>query len=467
MSRPYDALQHRFDALPSAAPPRVLLVAENISARWSGETLVPWYYLRDLSAAGCVVHAICHARVRDDLRADLPADAFARVTFVEDASTQRLLFAIGRRLPYRVGDLVFNQLIHVVTQWRMRRQVRRLVREHGIDVVFQPAPIAPKAVSFLSGVGAPVVIGPMSGGMDLPPAFRFMEGPVVRAAIRCGRVGAALLHQVLPAKRRAAALIVANERTRAALPPRVHGAIHVMAESGVDVHRWEPRRYGDAPGDGPVRFVFCGRFVDWKGIGYLVDAFATLLASGVSARLDLVGDGELFDAIAARVDAAGIGDAVTLHGRLSVDQYADLLGRSDVFVTPSLRECGGMAMLEAMALSLPVVGVRWGGAAQYTDAASALLVPPASPAALVAGLADAMRRLAESYPLRRAMGEAARRRVVEGEMDWRERADRIATILRNVVAEHRRARAAHPVAAAAIRPVLSRRGGDHASFRPS
>lgn len=455
MSRPYDALQHRFDGAPPAAPLRVLLVAENITARWSGETLVPWYYLRDLSAAGCTVHAICHARVRDDLRADLPADAFARIAFVEDSATQRLLFSIGRRLPYRIGDLIFDQLIHVVTQWQMRGQVRRLVGENGIDVVFQPAPIAPKALSFLSRVGAPVVIGPMSGGMDLPPAFRFMEGPVVRAAIRCGRMGAALLHQAVPAKRRAAALIVANERTRAALPPRVRSAIHVMVESGVDLHRWEPRHYGAAPRDGPVRFVFCGRFVDWKGIGYLVDAFAALLATGVAARLDLVGDGELFDSIAARVDAAGIGDAVTLHGRLSLDGYADLLRRSDVYVTPSLRECGGMAMLEAMALSLPVVGVQWGGAAQYTDAASALLVPPTSPAALVAGLSDAMRRLAESYSLRRAMGEAARRRVVEADMDWRARAERIATILRNVVAAERRVRASRPSRAAAIEPVLS------------
>lgn len=442
------------DRTDDAAPLRVLLVAENMSQRLSGETLVPWYYLRDLPFAGCTVHAICHARVREDLRADLAPAAFARITFVEDSALQRLLFTIGRWMPYRVEDLVFNQLIHALTQWRMRAQVVRLVATHAIQVVFQPAPIAPKALSFLHRLHAPVVIGPMSGGMDLPPAFAFMEGRLVRAAIRIARAGASLLHRIAPAKRHAAALIVGNERTRAALPPGVRGAVHVIPESGVDLARWEERTYPDQPEDRPVRFIFCSRFVDWKGIRYLVDAFAPLAAAG-GVQLDLVGDGELFDQVTAQVAAAGLGDAVRLHGRLSLAEYGVLLRQSDVYVTPSLRECGGMAMLEAMALSLPVIGVDWGGAAQYTDRASAILVEPTSPEALVSGLTAAMRRLATSYPLRRAMGQAARRRVVEGDMGWQDKAVRVAAILRDVATASERSAA--PAARIAALPILATR----------
>jgi glycosyltransferase involved in cell wall biosynthesis len=430
---------------PSAAL-RVLLVAENISLRLSGETLLPYYYLEGFRRSGINVRAICHARVRDDLCEDLDPAAFARISFVEDSRAQRWLYRIGKRLPYRIDDLVFNQLIHILTQIRMRAAVKRLVRNHEIDVVFEPAPIAPKALNFLSGLPVPLVIGPMSGAMDLPPAFRDMEGPLVRAAIGLSRAAAALLHHVVRGKINAAALIVGNEQTRRALPRGVKGKIHHVAESGVDLERWEPRVYTEEAPDRPVRFIFCSRFVDWKGIRYLVEAFLPLAREG-GVQLDLVGDGELFETIAQQVAAAGVGDAVRLHGRLALPDYIRLLRDTDVYVTPSLRECGGIAMLEAMAIGLPVIGINWGGAAQYTSAACAILVDPVSKPALVTGLTGAMRRLAASYSLRRSMGEAARRHIVEADLGWQSKADRVADILRQVV-QHRRA----PPAKAAAPP---------------
>jgi len=416
---------------------RVLIAAENISLRLSGETLLPYHYLHGFRALGIDVSAICHARVRDQLRADLDPALFARVSFVEDGFLQRIVHAVGRHFPYRIEDLVFNQVVHMLTQIRMRRTVRSMVRAQRIDVVFEPAPIAPKALSFLFGLGAPVVIGPMSGGMDLPPAFRGMDGAVVRIAIRAARRIASLLHRIVPGKPSAAALLVANEQTLRALPPGLSGDVHMVFESAVELERWAPRTYADAPAAEPVRFIFCSRFVDWKGIGYLVDAFVPLARMG-NAHLELVGDGELFDIIRQRIETAGIADAVTLHGRLSGPAYIERLRQADVFVTPSLRECGGIAMLEAMAIGLPVIGVNWGGAAQYTRPDCAILVDPTSEASLVADLTSAMRRLAASYPLRRAMGEAGRRRIIDGGLDWQSRTKEVAAILADVAARHRR-----------------------------
>lgn len=414
---------------------RVLVVAENISLRLSGETLVPYYYLEGFRNSGIEAWAICHARVRDTLREDLDPDLFSRFSFVEDNWLQRIVFAAGKLFPYRVEDLIFNQIIHVLTQIRIRGAVRRLIAAHDIQVVFEPAPIAPKALSFLYGLPVPVVIGPMSGGMDLPPAFQDMERPAVRKAIVMARRLANKLHAIIRGKPRAAALIVANQQTRDALPPNIRGTIHTLYESGVDIGRWEPRTYPDTAPPGPVRFIFCSRFVDWKGIKYLVDAFLPLARkSGV--QLDLVGDGELFDEISHQIASSGVGHAIRLHGWLAIDDYAALLRETDVFVTPSLRECGGMAMLEAMATGLPVIGVDWGGAAQYTSPDCAILVPPTSRTALVDGLTDAMGRLANSYDLRRRLGENARNHVIANDLGWQSKADRVAAILNTTVAEY-------------------------------
>ncbi|MCM8731661.1 glycosyltransferase family 4 protein [Hephaestia sp. GCM10023244] len=435
---------------------RILLVSENISLRLSGETLVPYYYLINLLAQGHDVHVLCHARVRDDLARDLPSDVFARFRFVEDGRAQAWLFAAGGWWPHRVRDLVFNQLIQALSQLRMRKIARAMVAELGKQVVFQPAPIAATAISTMYGLGVPVAIGPMSGGMDLPPAFRTMDSLAVRFTIRSARRAAGWLHRLIPGKLRAAALIVANQQTRDALPPGVTGRIHVLRESGVDLERWRPAPREGAP-DRPVRFIFCSRFVDWKGIAFLVRAFAPLARAG-GVRLDLVGDGELFGAVAAQIARERLEGSIILHGRLPLEGYVALLRKADVFVTPSLRECGGMAMMEAMALGLPVIGVNWGGAAHYAAPDCALLIDPASEAALITGLTAAMRRLAASRSLRLRMGQAARRHLEEEDLGWDAKARAVVAILRQTVREERarnRARRTPPAEQPAPRPMAA------------
>ncbi len=45
-----------------------------------------------------------------------------------------------------------------------------------VDVVFQPVPISPKALSLVQLRDTPVYFGPLNGAMDLPPAFRGRSG---------------------------------------------------------------------------------------------------------------------------------------------------------------------------------------------------------------------------------------------------------------------------------------------------
>ena len=109
--------------------------------------------------------------------------------------------------------------------------------------------------------------------------------------------------------------------------PGVRGRIVQEAESGVDFTHlpWRPE-HPKSRSD-LVSFVFCSRFVDWKGITYLVRAFAPLAREG-SARLDLIGDGELFDDIRDQIRREGLERQIILHGRVSVESYAALLDKS-------------------------------------------------------------------------------------------------------------------------------------------
>jgi glycosyltransferase involved in cell wall biosynthesis len=98
---------------------------------------------------------------------------------------------------------------------------------------------------------------------------------------------------------------------------------------------------------------------------------------------------------------------------------------------PSLLDCGGAVVLEAMAMGLPVIATRWGGPADYVDETTGILVAPIAPSALVEGFANAIVKLARSPELRAQMGVAARSRVLE-RYDWERKIDRILSIYREV-----------------------------------
>jgi glycosyltransferase involved in cell wall biosynthesis len=407
---------------------RVLIVSENISMKMGGESSLPFYYAKLFAARGVQVWLACHERVRDEVTGSLPELA-DRTLFVEDTTLQKLLFRGTAWLPYRIRDLLVGQLIHYSTQRRLRALACELAANKRIDVVFEPSPITPKGLSFMYRIGVPAVIGPMCGGMEFPPAFRGLDSWFTRQVIALSRAFSQLANRVVPGKLEAAVLLAANAQTERALPAGVRGRVVRLFESGVDLRLWTlPER--PRAEDGQVRFVFSGRFVDWKGIQFLLPAFERAAAVEKSCRLELIGGGGEFDReVKELAGRAAIRDRVRLHGWVPRERAAEILREADVFVMPSLRECGGTAILEAMAMGKPVIATAWGGPADYVDERSGILVAPDSTEAFVQGLADAIVALARSAELRRSLGAGGTQRVKEEFLAWDAKADRVLSIL--------------------------------------
>ncbi len=63
---------------------RILLVAENVSRKMSGESGLNFYYFELLQERGIDVWIVCHGRVKEELRPELSETEFKKVTFLED-----------------------------------------------------------------------------------------------------------------------------------------------------------------------------------------------------------------------------------------------------------------------------------------------------------------------------------------------------------------------------------------------
>src|SRR5688572_2100997 len=142
--------------------------------------------------------------------------------------------------------------------------------------------------------------------------------------------------------------------------------------NGVDISRFTPSRVGVAEqraryGIGENTFVVgsVGRLAREKNQLPLIDAVAELRASNADVHLMLVGDGPMRQALERRAAERGITDAVTFTGALSDVRVA--LKLFDVFVLPSLSETFSNAALEAMAMQVPVILTRTGGAGEMIE----------------------------------------------------------------------------------------------------
>lgn len=140
----------------------------------------------------------------------------------------------------------------------------------------------------------------------------------------------------------------------------------------------------------------------------LFEAFAILRRSHPLAQLVVVGGGPRDRELRALATDLGLGDAVHFTGVLS--DVAAVLPALDVSCLSSVHEGVPMAVIESMASGIPVVATDCGAMRDLiVDGAQGFLVSVGDAAAL----ADRLRRLAGDQDLRRRMGAAGRRHVVE------------------------------------------------------
>jgi glycosyltransferase involved in cell wall biosynthesis len=412
----------------SNKPIRVAIVARNASTRFGGEAILPWHYFRLLRRRGVEAHLVVHERTRTELLELLPQEA-PRMHFVPDLPLHRALHRLGTPLPTRLAYYSVDQGIAVSTSLAQRELVQQLVRRRGIDVVHEVTPVSPKEPSFMFGLDVPVVIGPMNGGMDFPPGFARDKHPLERVLLGAGQHLVDTLNRAIPGKCEAAMLLVANARTRAALPACAARRVLEISENAVDLSLFTPRERPAPEGAAP-RFAFVGRLVDVKRVDLLLEALARCPPS---YELVVIGDGPLRAPLQARTHELRLGDRVRVLGMLSQARCSEHLLACQALVLPSIHECGGAVVLEAMAMGLPVIAADWGGPSDYLDASTGILVPPTSPEALVQGIAAAMERLGSSRELCLHLGSAGRARV-EQQYDWERKIDRILEVYAQVTA---------------------------------
>ncbi len=150
-----------------------------------------------------------------------------------------------------------------------------------------------------------------------------------------------------------------------------------------------------------------GSLTRQKGYEFLIDAATTVCNHIEDVQIRICGEGPGRADLQRRIDDAQLTSTIILNG--NVDNIEAYLPAYDMFVLPSLWEGMSLAVMEAMAVQLPIVATTVSGTMELLADGRGVLVPPGDAEAL----ANAIVRVRRDRQLRMDMAEQARRRVIE------------------------------------------------------
>jgi glycosyltransferase involved in cell wall biosynthesis len=193
-------------------------------------------------------------------------------------------------------------------------------------------------------------------------------------------------------------------------------AAHHLRREGVPADRIrvisngiQPDRFACARTNGPLTNILTvANLRREKAHEVLFAAIARLAPRHPAIRLRVAGNGPRADELRALALSLGIADRVAFLGHR--EDVHTLLADADLFVLPSRSEAFPNSVVEAMAAGLPVIASGVGGLLELVEPGrTGVLVPPDDPAAL----ASAIERLVGDPSCARALGDAARRTIIE------------------------------------------------------
>jgi glycosyltransferase involved in cell wall biosynthesis len=345
---------------------RVLLSAYACEPNRGGEAEVGWQRMLQMRAFADEVWTLTRANNQSVIEAD-PVSMDPKLHFLYydlPPWAQRLK---KRRL--------FLHVYFILWQWGAYRTAQKQHRKTPFDCVYHVTFASMLAVSFMGKLGIPFVIGPIAGGERAPHRLR-RSMPFRGKTTELLRDVAMVLQRYNPLARSAYAaadrIYVASPDSMKLVPRKWHAKTNVQLAIAIEFPK-EMR--AKCARSGNSRFVFIGRLLPLKGVHFAVRALAQIRQRIPDATLAIIGGGPYEKWLRGVVDRCGVTNSVEFIGTLPRNQILNTLHQYTALIFPSLRDSGGMVVLEALSCGVPVVCLDLGGPGVLVNESCGIVVP--------------------------------------------------------------------------------------------
>ncbi len=345
-------------------------------------------------------------------------------------------FDLPRPLGWLYKVAFGERIYYYLWQVKAWTVARKLHREVGFEVA-QHVTFGNDWIPSYIGAFLPVpfVLGPVGGGQRTPKGL-FKEYTVGGRLSERGRNAAQWFGRRDPVRRRshgkARAILVCNKETKMKVPRAHRSKAVFFPVNGIAPEDLNESAEASYPRD--FRVFTAGRFHRLKGFALAIKGFGMFARERPDAKFVIVGDGPEEGQLRRLIAELGLNGQVRIQKWLPRDEILREMAASDVFLFPSFRDGGGAVVVEAMASSIPVIGLDSGGPGYHIRPEWGFRIKPVSSGFVAAEIAKSLETLYGNPALKLSMGEAARRRAEEFYL-WDRHGERIQNIYERIIGD--------------------------------
>lgn len=268
--------------------------------------------------------------------------------------------------------------------------------------------------TFMPFLKIPFIWGPIGGGDSVPFAFRSKYSiksklqELFRDMIIKSLKFNFLFNYIC---RHSAKILTRTEETTRKIPKIYRHKITKMIETGIQAEDLYLNKR--TSNNEIIQVISIGRLIHWKGFDMGLSAFAKANRTKKNMIMTIIGDGPDKRRLMRICYSEDIMNTVSFVGSLEHNKVLEIMLKSDILLQPSLKEGGSWVFFEAMSLGLPIISLDIAGSSEIVSEESGIKIKPTNPEQTINELAEALLKLANDPELRKKIGEAGRRRVME------------------------------------------------------
>lgn len=395
----------------------ILVSAYGCEPLRGSEAGVGWNWILQM-ARYCDLHVIARANDQEKIEKDLPTKLKNHVQFY--------YYDCGKLVQAFKHKEKGLYLYYFLWQIGAFRVARKILREFHVDYVMHLTFGTYWMPTFLPFLNKPFIWGPLGGGDSVPPQL-LRSLPIKQRLVQNSRrllIATSSLNPLVTIPSRAATHILCRTTKNVeVIPKRYRKKAVVTLETAMEdeiAASYEARPTSRLDKSSSMRVVISGRLVPVKNVAMGIEAFAAASKDVNAGVLEIIGDGKQESDLIKLVEHLGVSDRVRFHGRCPRSSVLELLQQSDILLFPSLKEGGSWALMEGMAVGLPVICLDWTGMQVIADKECGIMIPPSSYEETLTGFTRALIDLMVNDAKRERLGINARKRVVE-QLNWDEK----------------------------------------------
>jgi glycosyltransferase involved in cell wall biosynthesis len=371
---------------------RVLMSAFACSPIGGSENGIGWNWVLETARLGHDVTVL--ARTHDKAEIETAQDVLSAA-----GSVRFEYFDIAPWVEFQGWKKLVGYLYVYVWQLHALVVARRLHREQRFDLVHHITFGGIRFPSFLGALGIPLILGPLGGGEHAPRQLRKsypLRGKIVDSLRDLSNFAVRLDPLMRYTFSRAAHIVLRTPESIPVVPVRYRHRVFLERDIGIDTSGTDagPQR---AP-DGPIRVLYTGRSLYWKGMHLGIAAVAKLLAVHPQSRLSVVGNGPEHRHWRQVAESLGVNGSIDWIPWVDNREIGKVYREHDIFLFPSLHDAGATVIYEAAAHRLPIICLNLGASAVLVNESFGVKVgvEGRSEGEVISDLGDALVRLADN-----------------------------------------------------------------------